>query len=128
PPELPSAHADEPLPQLRQNEAVMLFVERADAASGAFELTATNQAAVADICRRLDGLPLAIELAAVRTRVLAVEQIVERLTDRFGLLSGGGRAGLPRHKTLRTEIDWSHQLTTLWRRRHFRVLFMFGGR
>src|SRR5205807_1880103 len=70
--ELPSAHADEPLPQLRQNEAVMLFVERADAASGAFELTATNQAAVADICRRLDGLPLAIELAAVRTRVLSV--------------------------------------------------------
>jgi predicted ATPase/DNA-binding CsgD family transcriptional regulator len=126
--ELPSAHADEPLPQLRQNEAVMLFVERADAASGAFELTATNQAAVADICRRLDGLPLAIELAAVRTRVLSVEQIVERLTDRFGLLSGGGRAALPRHQTLQTAIDWSHQLLTLEEQVLFRRLCVFAGR
>ena len=126
--ELPTAQAGEPLARRRQNEAVMLFVERADAASGAFELTAANQATVADICRRLDGLPLAIELAAVRTRVLAVEQILERLSDRFGLLSGGGRAALPRHQTLQTAIDWSHQLLTpeeqmLWRR-----LCVFAGR
>ena len=98
--DLPPAHAAQPLDQLRQNEAVMLFTERAAAASGTFELTASNQAAVVDLCRRLDGLPLAIELAAVRTRVLTVEQIRDRLTDRFGLLTGGSRAALPRHQTL----------------------------
>jgi predicted ATPase len=76
--ELPSAHAVEPLAQLRQNEAVMLFTDRASAASGTFELTASNQAAVVNLCRRLDGLPLAIELAAVRTRVLTAEQILAR--------------------------------------------------
>ena len=65
----------------------MLFTERAASSSGTFELTTSNQAAVADLCRRLDGLPLAIELAAVRTRVLSVEQILDRLTDRFGLLT-----------------------------------------
>jgi len=108
--ELPSANAAEPLNQLRQNEAVMLFVERAAAASGTFELTAANQAAVAGVCRRVDGLPLAIELAAVRTRVLTVEQILDRLSDRFGLLTIGGRAALPRHQTLQTAIDWSHDL------------------
>src|SRR5215472_7175066 len=68
--ELPEPRGGEPLAELRRNEAVMLFAERAMAASGTFELTAANQAAVADLCRRLDGLPLAIELAAVRTRVL----------------------------------------------------------
>jgi predicted ATPase len=110
--ELPAAHATAPPPlaQLRQNEAVMLFLERAAAASGNFELTAFNQAAVVDLCGRLDGLPLAIELAAVRTRVLTAEQILDRLTDRFGLLTGGSRAALPRHQTLRTTIDWSHDL------------------
>ena len=113
--ELPAPGAAEPLAQLRQNEAVMLFTERAAAASGTFELTAANQAAVVDLCRRLDGLPLAIELAAVRTRVLAPEQILDRLDDRFGLLTGGSRAALPRHQTLRTTIDWSHDL--LLRRR-----------
>jgi len=87
-----------------------LFTERAAAASGKFELTASNRAAVVDLCRRLDGLPLAIELAAVRTRVLSAEQILDRLIDRFGLLTRGGRAALPRHQTLRTTIDWSHDL------------------
>ena len=86
--ELPRAQADESLDQLRQNESVELFTERASAASGKFELTASNQAAVVDLCRRLDGLPLAIELAAVRTRVLSVGQILDRLADRFGLLTG----------------------------------------
>ena len=126
--ELPSAHAAEALNQLRQNEAVMLFVERAEAASGTFELTAANQAVVADLCRRLDGLPLAIELAAVRTRVLTVEQILDRLTDRFGLLTGGGRAALPRHQTLRTAIDWSHDLLTSGERTLLRRLCVFAGR
>jgi predicted ATPase len=80
------------------SEAVTLFTERAAAASGTFELTPVNQAAVASLCRRLDGLPLAIELAAVRTRVLTTEQILDRLTDRFTLLAGGHRAGVPRHR------------------------------
>ncbi len=109
---LPPAGGGEPLAQLRQNEAVLLFTDRAAAASGTFELTSSNQAAVVQLCRRLDGLPLAIELAAVRTRVLTVEQILDRLTDRFALLTGGGRAALPRQQTLRTTIDWSHDLLT----------------
>jgi predicted ATPase/DNA-binding CsgD family transcriptional regulator len=126
--ELPSPHAAEPLAQLERSEAVMLFTERAAAASGAFELTATNQAAVADLCRRLDGLPLAIELAAVRTRVLTAEQILDRLTDRFGLLTGGSRAALPRHQTLRTTIEWSHDLLADGERTVLRRSCAFAGR
>jgi predicted ATPase len=108
--ELPSGQPAAPLDQLQQNEAVMLFRERAAAASGGFELTESNRSAVVEVCRRLDGLPLAIELAAVRTRVLTVEQIRNRLNDRFGLLTGGGRAALPRHQTLQTTIEWSYEL------------------
>jgi predicted ATPase/DNA-binding CsgD family transcriptional regulator len=128
--ELPAAGATAPPPlaQLRQNEAVMLFLERAAAASGSFELTAANQAAVVDLCARLDGLPLAIELAAVRTRVLTAEQILTRLTDRFGLLTGGSRAALPRHQTLRTTIDWSHDLLDPGERALLRRLCVFAGR
>jgi predicted ATPase/DNA-binding CsgD family transcriptional regulator len=125
--ELPAAHAGR-LDEVRHNEAVMLFLERAEAASGTFELAAENQAAVADLCRRLDGLPLAIELAAVRTRVLSVQQILERLADRFALLSGGGRAALPRHQTLETAIDWSHDLLTADERTLLRRLCVFAGR
>jgi predicted ATPase/DNA-binding CsgD family transcriptional regulator len=126
--ELPSAHAAESLAQLGQNEAVMLFTERAAAASGTFELSGANQVAVADLCRRLDGLPLAIELAAVRTRVLTVGQIRDRLNDRFGLLTGGGRAALPRHQTLRTTIDWSYELLAVAERSLLRRLCVFSGR
>ncbi len=125
---LPAAHAAEPLNQLRQNEAVMLFTERAGAASGTFELSASNQAAVADVCRRLDGLPLAIELAAVRTRVLSIEQILARLTDRFALLTVGGRGALPRHQTLQTTIDWSYDLLSAEEQTLFRRLCVFAGR
>jgi predicted ATPase/DNA-binding CsgD family transcriptional regulator len=124
--ELPTAHAERP--DVRHSEAVMLFLERAEAASGTFKLTAENQAAVADLCRRLDGLPLAIELAAVRTRVLSVQQILERLGDRFTVLSGGGRAALPRHQTLETAIDWSHDLLTAEERTLLRRLCVFAGR
>ncbi|HEV3101200.1 MAG TPA: LuxR C-terminal-related transcriptional regulator [Candidatus Dormibacteraeota bacterium] len=113
---------------LRQNEAVVLFVERAAAAAGTFELTSANQAVVADVCRRLDGLPLAIELAAVRTRVLSVEQIRDRLSDRFGLLVGGGRAAIPRHQTLETTIEWSHDLLSDSERTLLRRLCVFAGR
>jgi predicted ATPase/DNA-binding CsgD family transcriptional regulator len=126
--ELPRAQADESLGQLRQNESVELFTERASAASGRFELTASNRAAVVDLCRRLDGLPLAIELAAVRTRVLSVEQILDRLADRFGLLTGGSRAALPRHQTLRTTIEWSHDLLESDERMLLRRLCVFAGR
>ena len=126
--ELPRAQADESLDQLRQNESVELFTERASAASGRFELTASNQAAVVDLCRRLDGLPLAIELAAVRTRVLSVAQILDRLADRFGLLTGGSRAALPRHQTLRTTIEWSHDLLGSDERTLLRRLCVFAGR
>jgi predicted ATPase/DNA-binding CsgD family transcriptional regulator len=126
--ELPRPQADESLDQLRQNESVELFTERASAASGRFELTASNRAAVVDLCRRLDGLPLAIELAAVRTRVLSVEQILDRLTDRFGLLTGGSRAALPRHQTLRTTIEWSHDLLGSDERTLLRRLCVFAGR
>jgi predicted ATPase/DNA-binding CsgD family transcriptional regulator len=126
--ELPRGQADESLDQLRQNESVELFIERASAAAGSFELTASNRAAVVDLCRRLDGLPLAIELAAVRTRVLSVEQILDRLADRFGLLTGGSRAALPRHQTLRTTIEWSHDLLGSDERTLLRRLCVFAGR
>jgi predicted ATPase/DNA-binding CsgD family transcriptional regulator len=126
--ELPSPDAAEPLAQLRQNEAIMLFVERAAAASGRFELTAANQAAVVGLCRRLDGLPLAIELAAVRTRALSPGQIHDRLTDRFSLLTGGSRAALPRHQTLRTTIEWSYDLLTPDERTLLTRLCVFAGR
>src|SRR5438132_703229 len=85
-------------------------------------------AAVADVCRRLDGLPLAIELAAVRTRALSVGQILERLSDRFSLLVGGGRAALPRHQTLQTTIEWSHDLLSAAERTLLRRLCVFAGR
>ena len=126
--QLPSLHAPDTLSRLRQNEAVGLFIERAAAASGSFELTVSNQAAVVDLCRRLDGLPLAIELAAVRTRVLSPEQIRDRLGDRFVLLTGGSRAALPRHQTLRTTIGWSYDLLAPAERTLFTRLCVFAGR
>ena len=126
--DLPPTGPGQSLDQLRQNEAVMLFVERADAASSKFELTGANRDAVVEICRQLDGLPLAIELAAVRTRVLTAEQILARLTDRFELLTAGGRAALPRHQTLRTAIDWSHDLLDAREQRLLRRLCVFSGR
>jgi predicted ATPase/DNA-binding CsgD family transcriptional regulator len=126
--QVPPGNGTQPLDQLRQNEAVMLFSERAGAASGTFELTGSNQAVVVALCRRLDGLPLAIELAAVRTRVLSVEQILDRLTDRLALLTGGGRAALPRHQTLRTTIDWSYDLLTPAEQMLFRRLCVFAAR
>ncbi|MBO0703420.1 MAG: LuxR family transcriptional regulator, partial [Candidatus Dormibacteraeota bacterium] len=126
--DLPAVDPLPPLDQLAQNEAVRLFSERAAAASGNFELTESNRASVIDLCRRLDGLPLAIELAAVRTRVLSPEQILARLTDRFGLLTGGVRAALPRHQTLRTTIEWSHDLLSAAERVLLRRLCAFAGR
>lgn len=92
------------------SEAIQLFTERAREANPAFRLTDANAGAVATVCRRLDGLPLALELAAARTRMLSVQQIAERLDDAFGLLTRGGRTSLPRQKTLRGTLDWSFDL------------------
>ena len=97
-------------PLALSTDAVQLFVERAQAAYPLFRLTDENAAAVAQICRRLDGLPLALELAAARVRVLPPEQLAARLDDVFRLLGSGSRAALPRHRTLRATIDWSYQL------------------
>ncbi|TQF74973.1 LuxR family transcriptional regulator [Rhodococcus spelaei] len=104
-----------------QYEAVTLFVERAGAAVPGFELTDDNRATVAQICRRLDGLPLPIELAAARLRAMSPAQILDRLTDRYRLLVAGTRGAPTRQQTLRMCIDWSHDLCTetergLWRR------------
>jgi predicted ATPase/DNA-binding CsgD family transcriptional regulator len=124
--DLPSPHA-ESLAQTSQNDAVRLFVERA-AAAGGFQLTDANRAAVVEVCRRLDGLPLAIELAAVRTRALSPDQIRDRLSDRFNLLTGGNRAALPRHQTLRTTIEWSYDLLAPAERTMLMRLCVFAGR
>src|SRR3954452_804570 len=106
---------------LADSEAVNLFVERAQAADPQFALDDANAGAVAEICRRLDGIPLAIELAAARVRALSPQQIAERLDDRFRLLTGGSRTVMPRHQTLRAAIEWSFDLlpdaerSVLWR-------------
>src|SRR5262249_43576901 len=125
--ELPRLDAAETLAQSKQYEAVMLFTERAAAASGTFELSDSNQAAVVDICRRLDGLPLAIELAAVRTRVLTPAQILDRLNDRFTLLTRSS-AALPRQQTLQATLEWSHDLLTLEEQMMLRQLSVFASR
>jgi non-specific serine/threonine protein kinase len=112
---------------LRQSEAVQLFINRAAAVQPAFALTVQSGTAVAQICIRLDGIPLAIELAASRVKVLSVEQIRNRLQDRFSLLTGGSRTALPRHQTLQATIDWSYSLLTEAERMLFRRLSVFSG-
>jgi predicted ATPase/class 3 adenylate cyclase len=97
-------------PSLADTESTRLFVERAHAANTEFALTDINASSVAQICHRLDGIPLAIELAAARTKLLAPEQIAARLDDLFRLLVGGSRTALPRQQTLRALIDWSYDL------------------
>ena len=104
---------DERLPpteRLVQYESVRLFTERATAVLPTFKVTPQNAYSVAQICRRLDGIPLALELAAVRVKILTVDQIVARLGDRFRLLTGGSQTALPRHQTLQATMDWSYGL------------------
>jgi predicted ATPase/transcriptional regulator with XRE-family HTH domain/tetratricopeptide (TPR) repeat protein len=107
--------------------AIRLFVERARTADPAFDLTDRNAAVVAQICRRLDGIPLAIELAAARVKVFSAERIAARLDDRFRLLTGGSRTALPRQRTLRATIDWSYDLLSEPERALFRRLAVFAG-
>src|SRR5271165_7096150 len=104
-----------------QHEALALFEARATAALPGFRLGPHNQDTVARLCHRLDGVPLAIELAAVRLRALSAEQILDRLEDRFQLLTAGRRDGPPRHQTLHAAVEWSFELCSaserlLWAR------------
>ena len=112
--------------RLAQFEAVRLFIERATLARPAFQLSNDNVHLVAQICWRLDGIPLAIELAAARIRVLTLQQIVERLDDRFHLLTTGSRTAVPRQQTLRSLIDWSFDLLSEPERALLRRLSVFA--
>jgi non-specific serine/threonine protein kinase len=125
-----------PLPEMRERlsaqelhefASIELFDERARHAKSGFILDERNAFSVAQICRRLDGIPLAIELAAARIKVLSVDEIAARLDDRFSLLTAGSRTAIPRHQTLRAAIDWSHDLLTEPERLLFRRLAVFVG-
>ncbi|MFN2118781.1 MAG: ATP-binding protein, partial [Anaerolineales bacterium] len=117
-------HADG---DLTKYEATRLFMERAARAEPRFRATAENSEAIVQICRRLDGIPLAIELAAARVKVFTPQQIAERLDDRFKLLTGGSRTALPRQQTLRALIDWSYQSLNEVEQRALRRLAVFSG-
>ena len=116
-----------PLAELPACESVRLFVERARLSRPGFDLTPENAAAVAQVCARLDGVPLALELAAACLRVLSVAQIAARLDDRFHLLTGGSRLALPRHQTLHATVAWSYDLLTPPERTLFARLSVFAG-
>ncbi|HEY6072494.1 MAG TPA: hypothetical protein VIV15_03660, partial [Anaerolineales bacterium] len=124
---LPDLHHLPAAESLSQYEAVKLFSDRARSAVPSFAVTNENAPAVAQICSRLDGIPLAIELAAARIGVFSAEQITARLDDRFKLLTGGSRAALPRQQTLRAMIDWSHEALSEPERALFRRLSVFAG-
>jgi predicted ATPase len=124
---MPDAQAMPPLEVLSQYPAVALFVQRAIAVKPDFELTRENASAVAEICARLDGLPLAIELAAARVKVLSPSSMRTRLTSRLQLLTGGARDMPERQQTLRAAIDWSYDLLSPAEQKLFRRLSVFVG-
>ena len=124
---IPTAQASHAPAAVGEFESVRLFVDRAQRVVRDFELTATNASGVAEICRRLDGIPLAIELAAARAKVLSIDQIRERLDDRFRLLTGGSRTAMARHQTLQATIEWSYDQLTPDEQRLFRLLAVFSG-
>jgi predicted ATPase/DNA-binding CsgD family transcriptional regulator len=117
----------EPIAALAQSEAVRLFIERARKVRPNFAVSNENAPAVAEICQELDGIPLALELAAARVRMLTVEQIAAGLGDRFRLLTGATRTALPRQQTLRASVDWSHELLSELERVVLRRLGVFAG-
>jgi predicted ATPase/DNA-binding CsgD family transcriptional regulator len=121
-----AAEADSPAAALR-SDAVRLFVERAGRARPGFVLTAAEAPAVVRICRELDGIPLAIELAAARMGALPAAAVADALADRFRLLTGGPRTALPRQRTLRASVDWSHDLLAEPERTLLRRLGVFAG-
>src|SRR5207244_555025 len=106
---------------------VQLFADRARLSQASFAVTQANAPAVVQVCERLDGIPLAIELAAARVKALPVEKINERLDDMFRLLTGGSRTALPRQQTLRALIDWSYDLLSEAERMLLRRLSVFAG-
>jgi predicted ATPase/class 3 adenylate cyclase len=110
---------------LTEHEATRLFIARATSAHSTFSVTDDSASAIAQICRRLDGIPLAIELAAAKIRVLSVDQIAKRLDDRFRLLTGGSRTALERHQTLRAAIDWGYNLLSPAEQKLFHRLSIF---
>lgn len=124
---VPAPNSENDLPTLQAADAVKLFIDRAQQVRSEFSLTSTNAAAISDVCRRLDGIPLAIELAAARVKVLSVEQIRLKLDDRFKLLAATGRTLLPRHQTLRTVIEWSYDQLKEEEQRVVRALSIFAG-
>ncbi|HEY7146650.1 MAG TPA: BTAD domain-containing putative transcriptional regulator [Streptosporangiaceae bacterium] len=123
---LPDPAATDPR-VVAEAEAVRLLRDRAALARPGFTLTAQNIAAVSEICRRLDGIPLALELAAARLNALSPRQLAARIDDRFALLAGRGRGGLPRHRTLQAAIEWSHDLLSETEQVCFRRLAVFSG-
>ena len=125
--ETPGPHEEIKIEQLEQFGAVRLFIDRATQSLSTFRVTNANAPAVAQICYQLDGIPLAIELAAARVKALSVEMIAERLDDRFRLLTGGSRTALPRQQTLRSMIDWSYSLLSESERILFERLSVFAG-
>jgi len=124
---VPDEHARIGLGELAQYEAIGLFLDRAQLAAPGFEINAENASDIAQLCRRLDGIPLAIELAAARAGSMSPDQIVDRLENRFELLTGGSRSGPARHRTLQAAIDWSHDLLRDDERTLFRRLSVFAG-
>ncbi len=124
---LPDMQESLSLKELQEFASIELFDERASNAKSGFVLDERNVSSVAQICRRLDGIPLAIELAAARVKVLSVDEIAARLDDRFSLLTAGSRTAIPRHQTLRATIDWSYDLLTELERILLRRLSVFAG-
>jgi len=125
--EVPEPRSVPPVAELAHIPSVRLFMERVRAARSGFDLTPDVAPAVAQVCARVDGIPLALELAAARTRMLSVGQIAERLGESVSLLTGGSRTAAPRQRTLRDTLDWSHNLLDAPERAVFRRLAVFAG-
>lgn len=126
--ELPkNGHKDVSIEDLKRYEAIQLFVERAQAVKPDFTMSSENGAMIASICRRLDGLPLAIELAAARTRLFSPQALLQRLGSRMDLLRGGAKDLPVRQQALRTTIDWSYELLDESEQRLFQLLSVFSG-
>jgi predicted ATPase len=125
--ELPGLDIEPAIDALAKTESVRLFMERAANVSPGFAIGPQNLLVIAQICKRLDGIPLAIELATARVKMMTIEEIFERLDDRFNLLTSGFRSALPRHQTLRAMIEWSYDLLNEKERVLFRRLAVFAG-
>ncbi|HEV3233793.1 MAG TPA: LuxR C-terminal-related transcriptional regulator [Candidatus Dormibacteraeota bacterium] len=123
----PTSAGDQSIEALGQFEAVRLFIDRALKVRPNFQVSNETAPHVAEICQRLDGIPLAIELAAARARVLTPQQILQGLDDRFRLLTGGSRASMPRQQTLQASVQWSYQLLTATEQALLRRLSVFQG-